>query len=122
IQSNAYGTTTSSETVFITEAGPSAGFSESPTSGYGVLTVNFTDTTGSYYGSMTSWGWNFGDGGSSNVRSPQHVYGIVSAPTTYMVVEIVSTNFGVSTSSSSVSVTEPAPGANGTGLGVSINP
>jgi PKD repeat protein len=50
---------------------PVAQFSGSPTSGTVPLTVNFTDLS---TGSVTSWSWTFGDGGTSTVQNPSHQY------------------------------------------------
>jgi PKD repeat protein len=43
------------------------------------LSVAFANTT---TGSVTTWAWNFGDGTTSNVQSPTHVY---SKPGSYTV-------------------------------------
>jgi len=50
---------------------PVAAFVGSPTSGTAPLTVNFTDQS---TGSITSWSWTFGDGGTSTAQNPSHVY------------------------------------------------
>jgi PKD repeat protein len=50
---------------------PVAQFSGSPTSGTAPLTVNFTDQS---TGSITSWSWTFGDGGTSTAQNPSHQY------------------------------------------------
>jgi PKD repeat protein len=50
---------------------PVADFSASPTSGEAPLAVAFTDQSG---GSVTSWSWNFGDGGESTAQNPAHTY------------------------------------------------
>lgn len=50
---------------------PVAEFSGSPTSGTVPLTVNFTDLS---TGSITSWAWTFGDGGTSTVQNPSRQY------------------------------------------------
>jgi PKD repeat protein len=50
---------------------PVANFSGSPTSGIVPLTVNFTDLS---TGSITSWNWTFGDGGTSTAQNPSHQY------------------------------------------------
>ncbi|MCU1474569.1 PKD domain-containing protein [Amnibacterium sp.] len=52
-------------------ATPRAGFSATPTSGSSPLAVSFTDAS---TGPPTSWAWDFGDGGTSTDRSPQHTY------------------------------------------------
>ena len=59
---------------------PNAAFEADVTDGPARLTVQFTDqSTG---GPITSWQWDFGDGGTSNVPSPTHTY---AAPGTYTV-------------------------------------
>ena len=58
---------------------PTADFVGSPTSGTAPLTVNFTDQS---TGSIDSWSWDFGDGGSSTAQNPSHTY---SAAGTYTV-------------------------------------
>ncbi len=50
---------------------PVAEFSGSPTTGTEPLTVNFTDQS---TGSITSWAWTFGDGGTSTAQNPSHQY------------------------------------------------
>jgi len=52
---------------------PVAEFSGSPTSGTEPLTVNFTDLS---TGSITSWDWTFGDGGTSPLQNPSHEYAL----------------------------------------------
>jgi PKD repeat protein len=60
-----------------------AAFTASPTTGQaGQLTVNFTDTTFSSSGPVTSWLWNFGDGNTSTAQNPTHTY---MCPGTYTV-------------------------------------
>lgn len=50
---------------------PAANFNEFGSSGPAPLTANFTDFSG---GAITSWSWNFGDGGTSTQVSPFHTY------------------------------------------------
>jgi PKD repeat protein len=50
---------------------PVADFSATPTTGETPLTVAFTDQSA---GSVTSWSWNFGDGGGSTAQNPTHTY------------------------------------------------
>ncbi|MCK4270825.1 MAG: PKD domain-containing protein [Methanogenium sp.] len=50
---------------------PTADFTAVPRSGDNPLTVNFTDTSTH---DPTSWEWDFGDGRSSILQSPNHVY------------------------------------------------
>ncbi|MBN1479284.1 PKD domain-containing protein [candidate division KSB1 bacterium] len=66
------GSDTETKTNYVTvSTGPSAAFAGSPTSGNAPLTVSFTDQS---TGSPTSWSWDFGDGGSSTVQNPSHIY------------------------------------------------
>jgi PKD repeat protein len=58
---------------------PTADFVGSPTSGCSPLTVNFTDQS---TGDITSWSWDFGDGGTSTQQNPSHTY---NSPGTYTV-------------------------------------
>lgn len=58
-------------------APPVANFTISPGSGAAPLSVAFTNTT---TGQVTSWSWNFGDGTTSIVKNPTHVY---TAPGSY---------------------------------------
>ena len=58
---------------------PVANFSATPTSGTAPLQVQFADAS---TGSVTSWSWVFGDGGTSTSQNPSHIY---SAPGTYTV-------------------------------------
>jgi PKD repeat protein len=54
-------------------APPVAGFTGSPTSGKAPLSVTFTDSSTN---SPTAWQWTFGDGNTSGVQSPVHIYEI----------------------------------------------
>jgi len=48
-----------------------ASFNAAPVTGIMPLTVQFLDTS---TGSPTSWQWSFGDGSTSSLQSPNHVY------------------------------------------------
>src|SRR5207249_7222142 len=63
-------------------AAPTADFSGSPTSGVVPLQVQFTDLSLDGGAPITSWSWNFGDGGTSTTQNPSHIYLI---PGTYNV-------------------------------------
>lgn len=58
---------------------PVANFDAAPTSGAAPLNVQFTDRS---TGSINTWQWRFGDGGTSTNRSPSHLY---TTPGTYSV-------------------------------------
>jgi thermitase len=58
---------------------PVANFTADPLSGTVPLEVRFSDTSSN---TPTSWSWDFGDGGSSNLQNPVHTYTI---PGTYNV-------------------------------------
>jgi PKD repeat protein len=51
-------------------AGPTANFVGSPTSGTAPLSVNFTDQSTN----ATGWSWNFGDGGTSALQNPSRTF------------------------------------------------
>lgn len=58
---------------------PVAEFSAATRSGVAPLAVSFTDLS---TGALTSWSWNFGDGGTSTEQNPSHTF---TAPGTYTV-------------------------------------
>ncbi len=101
--------TSATQIVTVSEAGPIAAFSPSATSGNGPLTVNFMDQSNNLNGNSTTWSWNFGDGKTSTKQSPSHIYATVAAPTSYTARLIVKTPFGTSTAKQNISVTEPPP-------------
>ena len=57
--------------VSIVGPAPVASFTFAPTSGIVPLSVGFQDTS---QNEVTSWSWDFGDGGTSTLASPTHVY------------------------------------------------
>jgi PKD repeat protein len=60
-------------------AAPVAAFNATPTTGIAPVTVQFSDAS---TGSITGWTWEFGDGATSNVQHPVHLY---EAPGVYTV-------------------------------------
>ena len=85
------GPCSNSDTVNVTPANgaPQAGFSIAQTCTS--LAVGFTDQSTIVGGTITSWSWNFGDGGTSAAQSPTHTY---AATGTYTVMLIVQTATG----------------------------
>jgi PKD repeat protein len=86
---------------------PVADFSGSPTTGDAPLTVTFSDSS---TGSVYSWAWDFGDGGTSSAQNPAHTY---TAAGTYNVSLAVTgpggTDSNVKTGYITVSTPPPAP-------------
>lgn len=77
---------------------PNADFwwnTNSPTAGESVA---FTDSSS---GSPTSWNWDFGDGGTSTSRNPDHTY---SAANTYTVILTASNSGGSDTATKQITV------------------
>jgi PKD repeat protein len=71
-------TRTRTDYITVTEPPPVAEFIGSPTSGAAPLSVNFTNQS---TGSITSHAWTFGDGGTSTLASPSHVYAVAGTYT-----------------------------------------
>ncbi|MDD1720185.1 MAG: PKD domain-containing protein [Methanoregulaceae archaeon] len=91
------GTSTATKTDYVTvTAKPKAAFSADTSFGLPPLTVHFTDLSTE---SPTTWAWDFGDGTTSNVKNPVHVY---DDPGSYTVKLTVSNSAG----SSSVTKTD----------------
>jgi PKD repeat protein len=69
-----YGMIDAYEAVLLAEGDttrPHADFTATPTSGCTPLTVTFTDLS---TGEITSWDWDFGDGGTSTEQNPTYTY------------------------------------------------
>lgn len=94
-------------TPVITEASastPATDFSADVSSGTAPLTVTFTDST---INTPTSWAWKFGDGETSEVQNPVHIY---AAPGTYKVI-LTATNEGGSDTETKIDYIEVTPSA-----------
>jgi PKD repeat protein len=85
---------------------PTANASATPTTGQGPLAVNFSSAGSSDPdGTITSYSWTFGDGGSSALANPSHTY---ASEETYVATLIVTDNGGLSsTATVTVTVTPP---------------
>ena len=100
------GTDTEIKTDYITVANPetTADFSATPLSGLKPLLVIFTDLSIN----ATTWAWNFGDGGTSTLQNPVHIY---QNSGVYTVSLTVSGSGGSDTKirTNYITVNEPAP-------------
>jgi PKD repeat protein len=72
-------TTTKSNLITVGPPGPVTADFTSVRSGYDNQSIAFTDTS---IGTVTTWSWNFGDGGTSTLQSPNHTF---ATPGTYTV-------------------------------------
>ena len=61
-----------------------AAFTATPTSGYDLVAVQFTDQS---IGSVSQWQWDFGDGATSTSQSPAHTYDTEGAYTVTLTVQ-----------------------------------
>ena len=80
-----------SHTVTVANVPPTANFTFSPTTPMVGQTVAFTDTSSDPDGTVVAWQWSFGDGSSSALRNPTHIY---AAAGTYQVSLTVTDNDG----------------------------
>lgn len=72
------------------------------------VVVPFTDLSTVNPGTISSWNWNFGDGGSSSVQNPTHIY---NAGGTFNVTLNVTSNAGCVNSVTQPVVIVPTPNA-----------
>ena len=92
---------------------PVAQFSGSPTSGNYPLTINFSNTSS---GTITTYAWTFGDGGTSTASAPSHVYAAAGSYTVSLtVVGPGGSNTQIRTNYISVTAPPPPPVAQFTG-------
>jgi len=82
-----------------TPAAPVVSFNGSPTIGSAPLNVMFTNST---TGQVTTWAWNFGDGTTSNLKSPAHTY---NSPGSYSVALTATGPGGTVTKTASSAIT-----------------
>ena len=80
---------------------PVVSVSATPTQGSAALTVNFSSSASDPDGSIASYSWNFGDGGTSVQPSPSHVYPASGTFTAQLTV----TDNGGATASASATIT-----------------
>ncbi len=95
------GICSASDTIEVLVEDPVAVFSVSDTIGCAPLTVFFSDLS-STSPAIVSWNWNFGDGNTSGLQNPSHIYSLSGV---YMVsLEITTANGCVSNASKFVTV------------------
>jgi len=83
---------TNTNYITVTKASPPvASFTSNVTSGSAPLNVGFSDTSTN---SPVTWAWTFGDGGTSSVQNPVHMYTTAGTYT----VSLLATNYGGSNS------------------------
>lgn len=71
IASNSAGSSSKTASITVAPVPPVANFSASTSSGTAPLAVQFTDSS---TGTITSWSWDFGDGGHSTAQNPSYIY------------------------------------------------
>ncbi|HKY14667.1 MAG TPA: PKD domain-containing protein, partial [Microthrixaceae bacterium] len=77
VTDNVGGTDSETATVTVTNALPTASFTTTPASGNAPLNVAFNGAASSDpNGTIVSYGWNFGDGGTASGVNPSHVFGV----------------------------------------------
>jgi PKD repeat protein len=90
--SSRYGTQKTSRVGYIHVGSvPTAQFTAEPRQGTAPLEVKFTDLS---TGDPASWQWNLGDGSTSQLRNPTHIYAV---PGTYSVALTSTNDFGANT-------------------------
>ncbi|MDP9230650.1 MAG: PKD domain-containing protein, partial [Bacteroidota bacterium] len=90
---NAQGSNTITRTGYITVyQEPKADFTTDRTSGCFPAKIQFTDQSITANGTnITSWKWDFGDGGSSTQQNPQYIY---KSPGSYTIILAITNNVG----------------------------
>jgi len=118
-----YNVSTVADAVLVLPA-PVANFTLAPGEGNAPLTVQFNDTS---FGNVTAWSWDFGDGNTSTLQHPEHIYAVAG---TYPVSLNASNAYGFNVSeivdavqvlSSPVANFTFAPGAGNAPLTVQFN-
>ena len=85
---DANGCSASATTVVTVYPMPSATFTADVTSGCAELCVNFSDlSTIAAPGNIVAWDWDFGDGNTSNLQSPNHCYPLAGTYTVILTVK-----------------------------------
>lgn len=85
------GNCTDSDTIVVSYSTVTAAFSPTDTSGCAAFELTFSDLSSTDFGSITSWAWDFGDGGSASDQNPNYEY---SSGGTYSVSLLVTNSHG----------------------------
>ncbi|HUM93809.1 MAG TPA: PKD domain-containing protein [Candidatus Competibacter sp.] len=111
------GSNTATKTSYITvsAAAPIASFSATPTSGAAPLTTVFKNTS---TGTITSYSWNFGDGGTSSESAPAHTYAKTGSYTVQLTAKGPA---GANSKTQTSYITVTSTGANSGGLVAAYN-
>jgi PKD repeat protein len=98
---------------------PTAGFTHACSAASCSFTSTSTDVAP---GTIATYAWNFGDGGTANVANPSHSYAVIN-PTDFTVTLTVTDNEGASDAETqTITVSPPPPGAEGcTTSGTRVN-
>jgi len=103
-----------SKTIYVTAtepAGPTASFTASPTSGTSPLTVTFDASASTYPGgTILSYEWSFGDGGTWTGRTATHTYFSAGSRTFTVTLTVRGTDAKSGTATKSITVTAPGGG------------
>jgi PKD repeat protein len=96
------GSNSGSDTIMVRQAQvvPVSSFTADKTSGNAPLTVNFTSTS---TGTITSYSWSFGDGGTSTIQNPSHTFSNFGS---YTVSLTVTGPVGSNSGSNTITVTQ----------------
>lgn len=70
-------------------------FTFTPSEGTAPLTVRFEDTSEAGTSTIQSWSWDFGDGGVTNSRNPEHVYKVAGVYDVTLLITTSQGNFSV---------------------------
>ncbi len=87
---------------------PNANFNTANSNNNCGLTINFNNNSSMSSGTLTTYNWNFGDGNTSIVKDPIHIY---TNPGTYSVTLIVGSISGCSDTTINLVTVNPQPGA-----------
>lgn len=89
---------------------PAAGFTAAPTTGTAPLLVQFTDVSTSAPGNqILNWAWNFGDGKTSNIKSPSNTYSTAGTYSVSLIVTDQGNRTGTLTKQNYIVVTTTQP-------------